>query len=206
MILNFFPLPAGTYSWTSPFGWRTHPVTGARSLHRGQDLGASQGTPIYATISGRLSTGFEAGGAGNWVNISSGNITVKCFHLSRYAGAPADVQAGTVIGYVGTTGSSTGPHLHFELWQNGAPIDPAPELRAAPHVGQVPPAPTPEEEEDVSIIAWDNGGAFEVWGLFKRHLASMEEVNSLRFIGVKDIGLSPNLLSLRTEITRDKMN
>lgn len=204
MILTYFPLPEGTYTYTSPYGWRTHPITGRQTLHRGTDLAAASGTLIRASIAGRVTTGYEAGGAGNWINITSGNVVVKCFHLSGYiAGFGQNVAAGDPIGYVGTTGASTGAHLHFELWQNGYSTDPGPELHAAPYYTDTPTAPA-EEEEDVSVIAWNDKGAYEIWGLFKRGLSG-EDVAALRYIGVKDIGRADGLINVRTEVPRGRI-
>lgn len=212
MILSYFPLPGGTYWKSSPFGWRTHPVTGVRTLHRGADYACPSGTPIYAAMAGTVTTGYEAGGAGNWTNITSGRNVIKMFHQSRYEVRGGYVNAGQVIGYIGTTGSSTGPHLHFELWINGSVVDPGPELDAAPIVGTTPtPVPPPghptdpEDEDIVKILAHSTEGIFSVSGLFKRHLSG-PEFAALKFYGMNaEPGTHDQLLSTYTEIPRDKL-
>lgn len=95
--------------------------------HKGIDISAATGTPIHAAETGTVAnTGYEPGGAGNFVNIDHANgLRTKYFHLSRFAvGRGANVSRGDVIGYVGSTGRSSGPHLHFEVWSGGAARDP----------------------------------------------------------------------------------
>lgn len=123
---------AGGYALTSPFGWRTHPVTGIRKLHTGQDLGAPAGTPIYAAATGTVTRYDGSSGYGNLVVIDHGDGT-STWYAHQCAGCVAvtvgqQVMAGTRIGAVGTTGLSTGNHLHFEVRVGGVPIDPAPFL------------------------------------------------------------------------------
>lgn len=103
---------------TSEYGWRTDPFTGARSLHDGIDIGAANGTPIYATDSGRvIQAGWNNGGFGNWTLIDHGNGLISGYaHQSRIGvGAGQNVARGQVIGNVGSTGRSTGAHLHFQM-------------------------------------------------------------------------------------------
>ena len=113
---------------TSPFGWRVHPITGESRLHEGMDLGAASGTPIKACRSGRVTFAGWQGGYGNVVIIDHGGgmSTVYGHQSSVAVAAGQQVSAGQVIGYVGSTGMSTGPHLHFEVRLNGTPVDPAP--------------------------------------------------------------------------------
>jgi murein DD-endopeptidase MepM/ murein hydrolase activator NlpD len=115
---------------TSGFGYRTHPVLGTRRLHAGVDFGASTGTPIVAAASGRVESAGWQGGYGNAVIINHGGGEATLYgHQSRLAvSTGAAVSRGQVIGYVGSTGMSTGPHLHFELRINGVPTDPMPRL------------------------------------------------------------------------------
>lgn len=114
----------------SPFGWRIHPIYHYRKLHAGQDFPVSCGTPVRATQDGRvIETSFNSQ-AGNKLVISHGAmggtiITSSYHHLSRYgASVGQTVKRGDVIAYVGTTGSSTGCHLHFEIHENGTAVDP----------------------------------------------------------------------------------
>jgi len=113
---------------TSTFGWRVHPITGERRLHEGMDLGAASGTPIKACRSGRVTFAGWQGGYGNVVIIDHGGgmSTVYGHQSSVAVSAGQQVNAGQVIGSVGSTGMSTGPHLHFEVRINGTPVDPAP--------------------------------------------------------------------------------
>lgn len=107
---------------------RFHPILHTERAHLGVDYAAPTGTPVWATASGRVTFAGPRGGAGNTVIIRHGNgIESVYMHLSRFARglhAGQDVRQKQVIGYVGSTGLSTGPHLHFSLKQNGAFIDP----------------------------------------------------------------------------------
>ena len=113
---------------TSRQGPRTHPVTGEYKNHGGTDIGASYGTAIWAADSGTVvysSDGWN-GGWGNYVMIDHGNgmQTLYAHMSSRAVSAGQTVSRGQTIGYVGSTGMSTGPHLHFEMYINGSRIDP----------------------------------------------------------------------------------
>jgi murein DD-endopeptidase MepM/ murein hydrolase activator NlpD len=111
---------------TSGYGWRTHPISGARSFHAGVDFGAPTGSPIYAAEGGTVYSAGWRGGYGNTIVIEhGGGLTTLYAHQSRFAvSAGQQVSRGQVIGYVGSTGQSTGPHLHFEVRVNGATRDP----------------------------------------------------------------------------------
>lgn len=112
---------------TSSYGYRTHPVLGYSRLHSGTDFGAASGTPIVAADGGVVVTAGWLGGYGNTVVVSHGGGMATLYaHQSRLAvGTGTRVSRGQVIGYVGSTGMSTGPHLHFEVRINGATTDPA---------------------------------------------------------------------------------
>lgn len=118
------PVPGGV---TSGFGMRIHPVLGYRRMHKGMDFHAAYGTPIRAVADGTVAMAGRAGGYGNFVKLKhAGGLMSGYGHMSRIAvRAGAHVSAGQVIGYVGSTGLSTGPHLHYEVWKNGASINPA---------------------------------------------------------------------------------
>ena len=115
---------------TSPFGWRIHPIYGYRSLHDGIDVGAACGTPIRAVADGTVLEEYFQTAWGNRIIIDHGfrrgvGLATISNHLSGYAvGTGARVRRGDVIGYVGTTGWSTGCHLHFTVLQNGTAVDP----------------------------------------------------------------------------------
>ncbi|MDB9528343.1 peptidoglycan DD-metalloendopeptidase family protein [Oscillatoria sp. CS-180] len=103
---------------TSLFGWRTHPIFGDRRFHTGTDLGAPEGTPVVATKDGEVHVADYLGGYGLTVILrhDDGSLETRYAHLSRLLVRPGEiVQQGDVIGLVGSTGNSTGPHLHFEL-------------------------------------------------------------------------------------------
>jgi murein DD-endopeptidase MepM/ murein hydrolase activator NlpD len=116
---------------SSPFGYRIHPILGYRKLHTGIDLGASYGTPIHASDSGTVIYSTWMGGYGNVIIIDHGRgISTLYAHQSSLAvGNGTRVTRGQVVGYVGSTGFSTGPHLHFEVRVNGNPVDPLGYLR-----------------------------------------------------------------------------
>ena len=111
---------------TSYFGMRRHPILGYVHMHGGVDFGAGWGSPIYAATSGIVSFAGRHGGHGNFVRLEhGGGLATGYAHMSRIAVSPGmPVAAGQVIGYVGSTGLSTGPHLHFEAYRNGQRIDP----------------------------------------------------------------------------------
>jgi murein DD-endopeptidase MepM/ murein hydrolase activator NlpD len=112
---------------TSGFGYRTDPVTGGSAFHAGIDFGASCGTPIKAAGTGNvISAGFNSGGYGNMTLINhGGGLSTLYGHQSSIAvSAGQSVTQGQVIGSVGSTGKSTGCHLHFEVRVNGNPVDP----------------------------------------------------------------------------------
>lgn len=114
-----FPLPVAV-PITSVFGWRTHPVTGRGRMHSGTDLGAPTGTPVLAAYAGEVSMADWSGGYGLMVVLRhlEGTQESRYAHLSEvFVKAGQSVQKGEVIGRVGSTGLSTGPHLHFE-WRH----------------------------------------------------------------------------------------
>lgn len=112
---------------TSSFGWRTHPILGDARFHAGVDFGADYGGPIWAADQGMVIFAGWYGGYGNTVIIDHGNgITTLYGHASEFYVAEGDsIQRGHLIAAVGSTGLSTGPHLHFEVRRDGEPIDPA---------------------------------------------------------------------------------
>lgn len=121
-------LPINYTRFSSPFGWRIHPIYGDWRFHYGVDLSAPQGTPIVASRGGRVTTtDYEAGGAGYYVSINHlDGYSTRYLHMTHYIVSPGQyVAPGQVIGYCGSTGGSTGPHLHFSVYYNGVAVNPA---------------------------------------------------------------------------------
>ena len=119
--------PLSSLRVTSPFGTRIHPITGVKRVHKGVDLGAPSGTPIYASRAGTVTTAtYQAGGAGYYVNINHGDGFSSIYmHMTNFiVHAGQQVSQGQVIGYVGSTGMSTGPHLHFGVAYGGQYVNP----------------------------------------------------------------------------------
>lgn len=135
-----YPMAEGTYTLTSPFGYRIHPITGESKLHSGIDMAGPMGTPIYAAADGEVIAAGPASGFGNYVvidhNINGQKYSTVYGHMtlgSIIVSEGDTVQMGDQIAGVGTEGNSTGPHLHFEVWQGGrydggTAIDPEPWL------------------------------------------------------------------------------
>ena len=125
---------------TSYFGMRRHPILGYVRLHAGIDIAAAWGSPIYAVTDGVVSYAGWHGGHGNYVRlVHGGGIETGYGHMSRFAvRVGTHVARGQVIGYVGATGLATGPHLHYELFRGGQPVDPL-SIRFVPHHVQVDP-------------------------------------------------------------------
>ena len=118
------PVPGAV---SSGFGMRRHPILGYRRMHAGMDFRARRGTPIVAVTDGRVVSAGRAGGCGIAVKLShAGNLATRYCHMSRKAVRAGDyVKRGQVIGYVGSTGLSTGPHLHYEMYRGSKSINPA---------------------------------------------------------------------------------
>jgi murein DD-endopeptidase MepM/ murein hydrolase activator NlpD len=112
---------------SSNFGMRRHPVLGYRRMHSGMDFKASYGMPIFSATDGVIAYAGRKGGYGNFVQVNhGGGLATGYGHMSRIVAAPGQrVRQGQIIGYVGSTGLSTGPHLHYELYRGGKPINPA---------------------------------------------------------------------------------
>lgn len=128
---------SGALSWpvsgtiTSPYGYRHNPFGGGIEFHQGLDIGAPQGTTIGAAAAGTIISAGWYGGYGNFILIDHGNgLSTGYGHCSQiFVSAGQEVQRGQAIGAVGSTGVSTGPHLHFEVRVNGKTVDPASRLR-----------------------------------------------------------------------------
>lgn len=116
---------------TSPFGYRVHPILGVRKLHTGIDITAASGTPIAAPAAGTVILAQTYGGYGRAVVIDhGGGLTTLYAHQSQIAVSVGQIVGrGALVGYVGCSGSCTGPHLHYEVREDGVPVDPLSYLR-----------------------------------------------------------------------------
>lgn len=121
-------MPVDTAAFSSSFGMRTHPVLGGRRAHKGVDLAMPTGSPIYATADGVISRADWFSGYGLYVAIEhGGELQTRYGHMSRLnVAAGQHVKKGDIIGYVGSTGRSTGPHLHYEVRVAGNAVNPVP--------------------------------------------------------------------------------
>lgn len=120
-------IPISYTRFSSPFGYRIHPVYGDYRFHYGVDLSAPQGTPIIASRSGQVTTATYDSGGGYYVSINHlDGFSTRYLHMTHFVVSPGQyVVAGQVIGYCGSTGTSTGPHLHFSVYYNGTAVNPA---------------------------------------------------------------------------------
>lgn len=125
-------MPLNDARLSSGFGMRTHPVLGGQRQHAGIDLASPSGTPVYATADGLVSKAERFSSYGNFIAIEhGGEMQTRYAHLSGYVVAAGEhVVKGQLIGYVGSTGRSTGPHLHYEVRVAGAAVDPRPYMLA----------------------------------------------------------------------------
>jgi murein DD-endopeptidase MepM/ murein hydrolase activator NlpD len=137
-------LPASLEYISSGYGYRADPFTGGGAFHAGLDFRGPYGAPIYAAARGTVSFVGGKAGYGNVVEIDHGNgLVTRYAHLSRFAARPGQpVEAGMVIGALGNSGRSTGPHLHFEVRMHDQALNPRPFLEAATHVSEEPRAGT----------------------------------------------------------------
>jgi murein DD-endopeptidase MepM/ murein hydrolase activator NlpD len=129
------PLGGGTLAYpvnariSSHYGYRIHPIYGSRRLHAGTDFAAACGTPARAAADGTVVRAGRAGGYGNQIVVHHGTVrgatvATSYNHLQKYAVRSGSVSRGEVVGYIGSTGASTGCHLHFEVYVNGATVNP----------------------------------------------------------------------------------
>lgn len=121
-------MPVEGVSLTSDYGMRTHPVLGGRRAHKGVDLAGPVGTPVYATGDGLVSRASWFSSYGLYVSIEHGNqLQTRYAHMSRLNVAAGQwVKKGDIVGFIGSTGRSTGPHLHYEVRVLGEAVNPIP--------------------------------------------------------------------------------
>ena len=119
-----WPVPS-SYGVSSPYGTREHPIWGGTSFHTGIDIPANHGSDVIASDGGRVEISTYHYSFGNYILVNHGGVTTMYAHLSEKLVSEGDyVSSGEVIGYIGSTGDSTGPHLHFEVRVNGERVDP----------------------------------------------------------------------------------
>ena len=112
---------------TSGFGMRTHPITRKQQMHNGVDIAAPAGTPVYSPADGQVVEKGVCPSRGNYLHVKNGTHTFIFMHLSAHSVNQSQmVKKWQQVGLVGSTGMSTGPHLHFEVRLNGVAIDPLP--------------------------------------------------------------------------------
>jgi murein DD-endopeptidase MepM/ murein hydrolase activator NlpD len=136
-------MPVNGAKLTSGYGMRVHPVLGGRRQHTGIDLAEPVGSPVYATADGIVSRADWFSSYGLFISLEhGGNIQTRYGHLSRLnVAAGQSVHKGDLIGYVGTTGRSTGPHLHYEVRIAGVAVNPVPYLQGSVQTAAASPAP-----------------------------------------------------------------
>ena len=138
---------------SSPFGYRVHPVLHTVSMHTGIDYAAPTGTPIKAAADGEVIFKGWKGGYGNTVMIRHANGVETLYgHMSAFSPADGRVRAGEVIGFVGTTGRSTGPHLHYEARVNGQPVNPTTVALPTPKLTPTNMAAFRKQQKDASTM------------------------------------------------------
>jgi murein DD-endopeptidase MepM/ murein hydrolase activator NlpD len=126
-LANATPSIWPTHGWlTGTFGGRSDPFTREPAFHSGLDISTEKGQPVYATADGSVESAAYTGEYGNLIVVKHGfGLTTRYGHLSRFVAKPGDeVKRGDVIGYVGSTGRSTGSHLHYEILANGQLLNP----------------------------------------------------------------------------------
>ena len=125
-IPSIMPIDVKEYTMASGYGYRNDPIYGTTKFHEGLDFAATMGTPVFATADGTVEEAGWKGGYGNCVDLSHGyNYTTRYGHLSEILVSPGkEVKRGELIGRVGSTGKSTGPHLHYEVRFKGEPQNP----------------------------------------------------------------------------------
>lgn len=148
-------MPVKTYSYTSGFGVRYDPFTGFSAMHAGVDMAGAMGEPIYAAASGVVVTAGRSGGYGNLVELAHGRgLATRYGHLSAILVHPGErVKQGEVIARMGSTGRSTGTHLHFEVRIDGQAVNPRPYLDASEYVLAAQSRANPDADNVGPVLA-----------------------------------------------------
>lgn len=132
--------PVHDFTLTSSYGTRSDPFRGSRRMHNGLDMAGPQGTPIYATADGVITRSGWFGGYGRYISINHGaGIETRYGHMSELlVGEGVRVRRGQLIGRMGSTGRSTGSHLHYEVRIDGEPVNPTPFLTSGEYLASLP--------------------------------------------------------------------
>lgn len=165
MADRYWPLPKHQIRITSRFAGRINPVTGRPENHSGTDFAAPDGTPFYAPQSGTVKYIGPASGYGQWIVVDSSDAEGSgCYEVGHMWNAYATglkvgskVKAGQLLGYIGSNGQSTGPHLHLTVWEyayGGKRIDPETWLKNAKYPGQPTPTPKPTPTTSTNVLDW----------------------------------------------------
>ena len=184
----FFPVDTKKITIDSGFGMRMHPILHTLKMHTGIDIDCDTGTIIYAAGSGNVSFAGVSGGYGNLIKITHSNRYMTYYaHLSRIiVSENSEVTKGQVIGYAGSTGLSTGPHLHFEVRMNNDPIDPSTFLGLVRDIPDVLPDDLKYTEIDIDKLKnWLNG---------RNSILADEPYTSAIIDAAKEYDLNPILL------------
>ena len=155
-IPSILPVDTDRYWFSSRFGWRRSPFTGAKELHNGLDISGKKGTPIIAPAKGKVIAKGNDAYQGNYLRIDHGwgCVTIFAHLLSKVVDAGQEVDQGELIAYMGSTGRSTGPHLHYQIEVDGKAVDPFdyfigvkqnPPLEFALQMGAITPEPQMEK-------------------------------------------------------------
>lgn len=148
---GFSTQPVAFTRISSPYGVRVHPVLRTVKMHTGIDYAAASGTPIKAPADGTVTFKGWKGGYGNTITLQHSNGVETLYgHMSAFAPVSGSVRAGDIIGYVGSTGRSTGPHLHYEARLNGQPVNPATVALPTPKLSQTEMAEFRRQQQDAS--------------------------------------------------------
>lgn len=167
---------------TSPFGWRIHPISGVERFHTGVDLGYAQGDYVQAMLPGRVAFAGPWGGYGNCVILehTNGDHTLYGHMQTIYVTEGQTVGLHEVIGLVGSTGYSTGPHLHLEWWHLGNYVDPLPLYSISP-IEAYSYAPPSYDTPIQAVMASDSGGDIEGFGFgFDKNPNENEKISALK--------------------------
>ena len=170
-------IPVKTWRDTSGFGTRHDPFNGRAAVHAGLDMAGPQGEPIYASANGTVAKAGRANGYGNLVQLEHGKgIETRYGHLSRILVRPGEtVRQGQLIGRMGSTGRSTGTHLHYEIRIDGRPVNPKPFFEASAFVLAAQSEAASRTNRQIGPVLKDNSGPVETILMEPLRLSSLRQ-------------------------------